>query len=101
VSITSTIKTPQQFVITRTTAIIVMGISTVAMVIPQAAYANNDKGNPSSSDDDDEDCASDELPASINGKIRCIGQGECYSEDFEFNGKEKEVEHCNFMMSTE
>ncbi|HEX7207040.1 MAG TPA: hypothetical protein VF233_02585 [Nitrososphaeraceae archaeon] len=74
---------------------IIMGISTVAMIIPQAAYATEDKGNPSSSEED-EDCSSDELPASIDGTIRCMEQGECYS--YEFEGKE--VKHCNFMTSS-
>jgi hypothetical protein len=76
---------------------IVMWISTVAMVmIPQAAYAQQDEGNPSSSSSFD-NCASDQLPVSINGEIQCLRQGECYSEQFEG----KEVKHCNFMMSTE
>ncbi len=85
----------QQFVIVMTSVTaIIMGISTVAMIIPQAAYATEDKGNPSSSED--EDCSSDELPASIDGTIRCMEQGECYS--YEFEGKE--VKHCNFMTSS-
>ena len=70
---------------------IIKGISTAAMIIPQAAYATEDKGNPSSSED--EDCSSDELPASIDGTIRCM---EHYS--YEFEGKE--VKHCNFMTSS-
>jgi hypothetical protein len=70
-------------------------ISMLAMIIPQTVYANKDEGNPSSSTDD---CKSDQLPAGIDGKISCMGQGECYSEDFEVDGKE--VRHCNFMMST-
>jgi hypothetical protein len=37
-------------------------------------------------------CASDQLPASINGRTQCIRQGECYSEQFEG----KEVKHCNY-----
>jgi hypothetical protein len=77
----------RQFVILLTAATIITGISTVAMLMPQAVYAS----------DDDEDCGSDELPASIDGTIRCMGQGECYSSEFEFNGKG--VKHCNFMMS--
>ena len=56
------------------------------MIIPQAAYATEDKGNPSSSEG--EDCSSDELPATIDGTIRCM---EHYS--YEFEGKE--VKHCN------
>jgi hypothetical protein len=43
-------------------------------------------------------CASDQLPASINGRTQCIRQGECYSEQFEFD--EEKVKHCNFMMSS-
>jgi hypothetical protein len=75
-------------------------ISTVAMVIPQAAYAQQNEVNPplsssSSSSSSVDSCASDQLPASINGRIQCMGQGECYSEQFEG----KEVKHCNFMMS--
>jgi hypothetical protein len=80
-------------------AAIVMSILTVSMVIPQEAYAQEYQGNQSSSSSGN--CAADQLPASINGTIQCMRQGECYSEEFEFNGKEKEVEHCNFMMSTE
>jgi hypothetical protein len=50
--ITPTIIILQQFVIVMTSATaIIMGISTVAMIIPQAAYATEDKGNPSSSED--------------------------------------------------
>jgi hypothetical protein len=90
--VTSTIIILQQFVIVMTSVTaIIMGISTVAMIIPQAAYATEDKGNPSSSED--EDCSSDELPASIDGTIRCM---EHYS--YEFEGKE--VKHCNFMTSS-
>jgi hypothetical protein len=72
-------------------------ISTAAMVIPQAAYAQQNEVNPplSSSSSSVDNCASDELPASINGRIQCMRQGECYSEQFEG----KEVKHCNFMMS--
>jgi hypothetical protein len=52
------------------------------MIIPQtAAYATQG-----------EDCDSDELPASIDGTTRCIGEGECKS--YEFEGKE--VKHCNY-----
>jgi hypothetical protein len=75
------------------TAIVAL-ISTVAMVIPQAAYAQQNEVNPPLSSSVDS-CASDQLPASINGRIQCMGQGECYSEQFEG----KEVKHCNFMMS--
>jgi hypothetical protein len=46
-----------------------------------------------------EDCGSDELPESIDGTISCMGQGECYSSEFEFDGKK--VKHCNFMMTAE
>jgi hypothetical protein len=92
-------KIQHHFVILLTAATIIMGISTVAMLIPQTVYASTDETDRSSSSDDDEDCGSDELPASIDGTIRCMGQGECYSEEFEFDGKK--VKHCNFMMSTE
>ncbi len=91
-------KVPQQTVIVTTAAIvtIVMWISTLAMVIPQAAHAQQDERNPSSLSSSSADgCASDELPASINGRTQCMRQGECYSEQFEG----KEVKHCNFMMS--
>ena len=74
---------------------IVMWISTVAMVIPQAAYAQQNEGNQSLSSSSGDSCASDQIPASINGRIQCMRQGECYSEQFEG----KEVKHCNFMMS--
>ena len=88
----------QHFVILLTAATIITGISTIAMFIPQAAYAGTDESDrSSSSSSDDEDCGSDELPASIDGTIRCMGQGECYSSEFEFDGKA--VKHCNFMMS--
>jgi len=90
-------KVPQQTVIVMTAALtVVMWISTLAIVISQAAYAQQDERDPSFSSADG--CASDQLPASIDGKIRCMGQGECYSEQFEFEGKK--VKHCNFMMST-
>jgi hypothetical protein len=91
-------KVPHQTVIVTTAAIvtIVMWISTMAIVIPQAAHAQQDERNPSSSLSSSADgCASDQLPASINGRTQCIRQGECYSEQFEG----KEVKHCNFMMS--
>ena len=73
---------------------IVMWTSTVAMgMIPQAAYAQQDEVNPSLSSSSSADgCASDQLPASINGRIQCMRQGECYSEQFEG----KEVKHCNY-----
>jgi hypothetical protein len=74
---------------------IVAWISTVAMVIPQAAYAQQNEVNPPLSSSSVDSCASDQLPASINGRIQCMRQGECYSEQFEG----KEVKHCNFMMS--
>ena len=77
------IKILQQSIIVVTAVTIVMGISTLAMMmIPQtAAYATQD-----------EDCDSDELPASIDGTTRCIGEGEC--ESYEFDGKE--VKHCDY-----
>ena len=53
-------------------------------------------GNPSLSSVDN--CASDQLPASIDGTIRCMSPGECYSSEFEFDGEK--VKHCNFMMSS-
>ena len=88
-------KVPQQTVTVVTAAVtIVICISTLAMVIPQAAYAQQDEVNPSLSSSAD-GCASDQLPASINGRMQCLRQGECYSEQFEG----KEVKHCNFMMS--
>ena len=93
----------RQFVILLTTATIIMGISTVTMLIPQAVYATEDEEDrfSSSSDDDDNDgdCGSDEQPASIDGKISCMGPGECYSEQFEFAGKK--VKHCNSLMTAE
>ena len=73
----------RQFVILLTAATTIMGISTVAMLMPQASYASTDESDRSSLDDD-EDCGSDELPAGIDGTIRCMGPGECYSEQFEF-----------------
>ena len=88
----------QNFVILLIAASIITGISTVAMFIPHAAYASTDESDRSSSSNNDEDCASDELPASIDGKISCMGQGECYSSEFEWNGEK--VKHCNFMMSS-
>jgi hypothetical protein len=88
-------KVPQQTVIVMTAALtVVMWISTLAMVIPQAAYAQHNEVNPplSSASSSVDSCASDQLPASINGRIQCIGEGECYSEQFEG----KEVKHCNY-----
>ena len=81
--ITPIIKILQQSIIVVTAVTIVMGISTLAMMmIPQtAAYATQD-----------EDCDSDESPASIDGKTECIGEGECKS--YEFDGKE--VKHCDY-----
>jgi hypothetical protein len=82
-------------IMTAATAIVAW-ISTVTMVIPQAAYAQQNEVNPPlSSSSSVDSCASDQLPASINGRIQCMRQGECYSEQFEG----KEVKHCNFMMS--
>jgi hypothetical protein len=85
---------PQQTVIVTTAAIvtIVMWISTLAMVIPQAAYAQQDEVNPSPLSSDVDDCASDELPASIDGKTKCIGEAEC--ESYKFEGKD--VKHCDY-----
>ena len=74
---------------------IITTIPTITLLMPQAAYADKDKRDPSSADD----CGPDKLPASIDGSIRCMGQGECYSEKFEFDGTK--VKHCNFMMSPE
>jgi hypothetical protein len=88
----------QKSVLVFTAVAIVIWISTATIVLPPAVYANKEEGNPSSSGDD---CKSDELPASIDGKIRCMEEGECYSGEFEFDGKEKEVKNCNFMMSTD
>jgi uncharacterized low-complexity protein len=81
--ITPIIKILQQSIIVVTAVTIVMSISAVAtMMIPQtAAYATQDK-----------DCDSDESPASIDGKTRCLGEGEC--ESYEVDGKE--VKHCNY-----
>lgn len=85
-------KVQQQFVIVLT-ATIVIWISTVTTLIPQAAYAQQNQENQSSSNN----CASDQLPASINGTIQCMQEGQCYSEQFEG----KEAKHCNFMMSNQ
>ena len=75
------IKILQQYKLVVTAVTIVMSISAVAMMtIPQApVYAT-------------EDCGSDELPASIDGKTKCIGEGEC--ESYEFEGKK--VKHCDY-----
>ena len=77
------IKILQQSIIVVTAVTIVMGISTLAMtMIPQtAAYATQD-----------EDCDSDEHSTRIDGKIKCIGEGEC--ESYEFEGKG--VKHCDY-----
>jgi hypothetical protein len=95
------VRIQQHFVILLTAATILMGISTVSILIPHAAYASTDGADrsSSSSNDDDEDCGSDELPASIDGKISCMGQGECYSSEFEWDGEG--VKHCNFMTSSD
>jgi hypothetical protein len=90
-------KAPQQTVIVTTAAIvtIVMWISTLAIVIPQAAYAQQDEVNPSlSSSSSSDSCASDQLPARIDGTIRCMDPGECYSSESEFDGEK--VKHCNY-----
>jgi hypothetical protein len=81
--VTPIIKILQQYILVVTAVTIVMGISTLAMMmIPQtAAYATQD-----------EDCDSDEHSASIDGTTRCIGEGEC--ESYEFDGKE--VKHCDY-----
>ena len=93
-------KIPQQTVIVMTAAVtIVIWISTLAMVIPQAASAQQDERNPSSLSSDVDNCASDELPASIDWTIRCMDPGECYSSDFEFDGDQ--VKHCNFMTNSD
>ncbi len=89
----------QHFVILLTAASIIMGISTVAMFIPEVAYASTEEASSSSSSSDDEDCGSDELPASIDGTISCMGSGECYSSEFEWNGEK--VKHCNFMTNSD
>jgi hypothetical protein len=90
-------KVPQQTVIVMTAAVtIVLLLSKLAMVIPQAAYAQQDERNPSLSVVDN--CSSDQLPTSIDGTIRCMNPGECYSSEFEFDGER--VKHCNFMMSS-
>ena len=87
----------RQFVILLTAATTIMGTSTVAMLMSQASYASTDESDRSSSSDDEEDCGSDELPASIDGTIRCMGPGECHSEQFGFDGEK--VKYCNFMTS--
>jgi hypothetical protein len=93
------VRIQQHFVILLTAATILMGISTVSILIPHAAYASTDGADRSSSSSDDEDCGSDELPASIDGTIECMGQGECYSSEFEWDGER--VKHCNFMTSND
>jgi hypothetical protein len=92
-------KIVQHFVILLTAASIITGISTIAVFIPQVAYASTDEASSSSSSSDDEDCGSDELPATIDGTIRCMGPGECYSSESEFRGDK--VKHCNFMTNSD
>jgi hypothetical protein len=97
-------KVPQQTVIVMTAAAavvtIVMWISTLAIVIPQVAHAQQDEINPSPlSSDVDDNCASDQLPARIDGTIRCMDPGECYSSESEFDGEK--VKHCNFLTSND
>jgi hypothetical protein len=90
-------KVQQHTVIVMTAVIvtIVMWISTLAIVIPQAAHAQQDEINPSPlSSDVDDNCASDELPARIDGTIRCMAPRECYSSEYEFDGEQ--VKHCNY-----
>jgi hypothetical protein len=93
-------KVPQHTVIVTTAAIvtIVMWISTLAIVIPQVAHAQQDEINPSplssSSSDIDDNCASEQVPTRIDGTIRCMAPGECYSSEFEFDGEK--VKHCNY-----
>ena len=82
----------QHFVILLTSASVIMGISTVAMLMPQAAYASTDEIT-------DEDCGSDELPAIIDEVIVCIKQGECFFSGTE--GRGEQVKHCNFMMDSD
>jgi hypothetical protein len=91
-------KVPRQTAIVMTAALtVVMWISILAMVIPQAAYAQQNEENLSLSSV--ANCASDQLPTSIDGTIRCMGPGECYSSEFEFDGEK--VKHCNFMTSND
>ena len=75
------IKILQQYKLVVTAVTIIMGISTLTMMmIPQTpAYAT-------------EDCDSDEHSTRIDGKTKCIGEGEC--ESYEFEGKE--VKHCDY-----
>jgi hypothetical protein len=91
-------KVPRQTAIVMTAALtVVMWISILAMVIPQAAYAQQNEENLSLSSV--ANCASDQLPTSIDGTIRCMGPGECYSSEFEFDGEK--VKHCNFLTSND
>ncbi len=48
-------------------------------------------GRRNTSPSSDEDCGSDEHPASIDGTIKYIGEGD--SKSYQFDGKE--VKHCN------
>ena len=89
----------QHFVLLLTAVSIIMGVSTVAVFISQVAYASTDEASSSSSSDDGEDCGSDELPAIIDGTIRCMDSGECYFSEFEFRGDK--VKHCNFMTNSD
>ena len=55
------VRIQQHFVILLTAATILMGISTVSILIPHGAYASTDGSNcSSSSNDDDEDCGFDD-----------------------------------------
>jgi hypothetical protein len=56
------------------------------------AYAQQDMVNPSSLSLDVDICASNERPTRVDGRMQCMRQGECYSEEFEG----KEVKHCNY-----
>ena len=71
------IRNLQHFIIVMTAVTIVMGISAVAMVLPQAAYATENEENLSSSRKYEE-CSSDDLPAHIDEAIRCMEQGVLY-----------------------
>ena len=88
----------QHFVMLLTAASIIIGVSTIAVFIPQVAYASTDEAS-SSSSFDEEDCGSDELPAIIDGATHCMGPGECNFSEVEFHGEK--VKHCNFMMNSD